>query len=381
MRADASSSLAEIPALAYLAGMINLALIGLGRWGTNIWRTLNDIKGCQIKYVCEIKELSLWLLEDLSQPRRSWIPPKAGLARPEGGLERRRSARTLTRKEAGVKVLDDYKQLLAADDLDGVIIATPGSTHAKIALPFIKKGIPTFIEKPLTTSLADALTLQPAAKKARAIIFIGHIHLYNPAYVKAKQLAKKSGNIRYLFFEGMNNGPYRDDMSALWDWAPHDIAMALDLLGSKPKTVQAWGASLLRPQTNLYDFVQIKLEFPNKVPVFITNSWLAPEKRKRLTIVAYNDTVVVDDTAQQKIALYKNMGPHVTRGAVYHQLPKISHPSYGNQLPLKQELLAFIKAIRTKQQPITNLTQGLDVVKIIAAAEKSIALNGRKVRA
>lgn len=292
--------------------MIALALIGVGRWGKNIQRTLEGHPEATLKYIC---------------------------ATP-----------------------DETVVLADKDDLDGVLIATPGSTHAAIALPFIKKGIATFIEKPLTTSVADALALQKAANQSGALVMVGHVHLYNPAYLLTKQLAQESGNILHLHFEGMNNGPRRDEMSALWDWAPHDVAMALDLLGTGPITIQAWGIESLRPGKNLYDTAFIKLTFPKNIIVTCHISWLFPEKRKRLTVMAERDMTVFDDTAQKKVSLYKNQ--------------EISHPEYSPEPPLKRELDAFIASIKTKQPPITHLNQGVKVVQIIAKAEESMKQDG-----
>jgi len=335
--------------------MLNLALIGLGRWGTNIKNTLENIPGVKLQYICDFS------------------PPQ------------------MRGRSRGGEIIQDYKKLLEHDDLDAVLIATPGSTHAEIALPFIKKGLPVFIEKPLTTNLADAKKLATAAKKSGSLIFVGHIHLYNPAYLKAKQLAAQAGPIRALYFEGMNNGPYRDDMSALWDWAPHDVAMATDLLAAAPTHVQAWGSKTLRPHTNLHDSAQIKLVFSpphtrgrsrggDNISALINVSWLFPEKRKKLTIIGSKDSIIYDDTLDKKITLFKNMGPTVQSKTIIKQNPKISYPAYAKTSPLETELKAFVKSVKTKQAPLTDINHALAVIKIIAAAEKSIALDGRLVR-
>ncbi len=307
---------------------LTLALIGAGRWGKNIQRTLASIPACNLLYV----------------ETRAW------------------------------------KYLTTIADLDGVLIATPGSTHAEVALPFIERGIPTFIEKPLTTSLRDALALQRAAEKSRTRVFVGHVHLYNPAFLKAKALARRAGRIRVLFAEGMNNGPYRDDMSALWDWAPHDLAMALDLLGRSPIAVQAAGFAALRPQTTLHDVVTVHLRFREGMELFGTYSWLAPEKRKRFTIVGTKDTIVFDDTAEQKVTVYRGLGPTVDGAHVHRSAPEVFRPPYSPTPSLTAELHAFLSMVRTGQKPRSDLQQSIDVVRILDASEKSIAHSGRWIR-
>lgn len=304
---------------------LTLALIGTGRWGTNIRRTLADLPGCQLKYA----------------ETRGW------------------------------------RQLLGAPDLNGVLIATPGSTHAKIARPFIERGIATFIEKPLTTSLRDARALQRAAARSGALVVVGHVHLYNPAYTAAKHAARRAGRIRFIMGEGMNNGPYRVDMSCLWDWAPHDLAMALHLLGTRPLAVQAQASALLRPRTRLYDMGSLHVRFAGGTEFFGVYSWLAPTKRKRFTIVGTTSAVVFDDTAERKVTVHRGLGPRV-RGRVVTRLePAVWYPPYGSTPALTAELRAFLTCIRTGRPPRSDLDQGLATVRILDAAERSIASGGR----
>lgn len=293
--------------------MVTLGLIGVGRWGTNILRTLEGIG--------EVEVLSY----DGQNP-----PPLLFIKR----------------------------------SVDGVLIATPGSTHAEIALPFIKIGVPTFIEKPMTTSPADA---QKIKRLAKGIVMVGHVHLYNPAFLKAKELVKKKiGKIHLLRFEGRNDGPIRDDMSVLWDWGPHGVSMMLNLLGKAPTHAQAWGYSRLRRRAKLYDAVEARLFFPGNMEGTLSMSWLSPEKRVKLTAIGSKASVIFDDGAVNKVALYRK--------------GKVTHLSYNKQPPLKLELEAFIKSIKTKKQPLTDVNNGLKVVKILAAADKSITLDGKKVR-
>lgn len=307
--------------------MLKLALVGAGRWGVNIRQTLATFADVRLAYVVE----------------RGW------------------------------------RALLRVPDLDGVIIATPASTHARIAQPFVTRGIPTFIEKPLTSSLRDALALQRAARQSGALVFVGHVHLYNPAYLKAKSLARRAGRLRFLYAEGMNNGPFRDDISALWDWAPHDVAVALDLLGAEPTAVQAWGLKTLRPRTNLHDLAMFRLLFPSGIQVFCTESWLMPEKRKRLTIVGTKNTIVFDDAAERKVTLYRKMGPTVRGAQVRRQEPTVSFPAYSKEPPLKRELAAFLYCLRTGRPPRTNLDHGLATVRILEALERSLRRKGELV--
>ena len=293
---------------------VRLAQIGLGAWGKNIEKTLRALPACELKYTAA----------------------------------------------------ENWRELLDKKDIDGAVIATPPATHAEIAIAFLQRGVPVFIEKPMTGSLADALAVEAAVRASGAPVMAGHLHLYSPAYRKTKEFARDIGNIQLIVSRGHNKGPYRSDYSAMWDWAPHDLSMMLDLLGELPAAVSAWAVSPTRPGSNLWDFAQIKLEFAGGINGFITSSWLMPTKCKQLTIVGEKKSVVYEDTLpDKKVSLYENKD--------------VSYPEYGNEMALTEELSAFVRMVRDKEKPLSGLEEGLAVVRILDAAERSIAAGGATV--
>ncbi len=294
---------------------IRLALIGTGRWGSNILKTVSLIPNCNIVY----------------QADRKW------------------------------------HTLLTKQDIDGVIIATPPSTHAAIALPFIRRGVPVFIEKPMTLSVKEARALAAAAKKSGSVVFVGHLYLYNPAYQTAKKLSKTLvGKPLLLLSEAGGNGPQRSDCSALWDYGSHSVYQVLDIVGAMPISVQAWGSASLRPKTTLWDTAQMKLTFKNGVTGFVLTSSVLSAKRTRLTLVGAKNSVVYDNVLpEKKVTLCK--------GA------KLSYPAYVAGAPLPFELQAFVRTISKKTKPLSGVLEGLAVVQILDAAEKSIRAKGRAI--
>lgn len=318
--------------------MLRLGLLGRGRWGRNIEQTLLGFKGVALRVAINEQETAALV------------------------------------------------SAAAAGELDGVLVATPGSTHAAVALPFLRLGLPTYIEKPLATSMRDAQRLARAAERSGAPVFTGHLHLYNSAYQMAKRVTQReAGPIRYLYFEGNNNGPFRDDMSAAWDWASHDVYLALDLLGTEPTHVTAWGIRTLRPTTELWDFATIKLDFPNNVTAISTTSWLLPTKQKKLTIVGAASTVVFDDTQDRKVIHYKGLGPEVVAhgqsqpALIVQQKPRISYPAYGKTSPLAAQLQAFLTMLKKQASPPSDLQQGVVVVRILEQAHRSMKLQGKRM--
>jgi UDP-N-acetylglucosamine 3-dehydrogenase len=290
---------------------LSIAVIGLGKWGTNIIRTLDSFPGCRVRY----------------------------------------------------KATRNYPELLSKDDIDAVIIATPGTTHADISIPFLEKGIPVFIETPFATSIVDARRIAAAARAHNASVNVGHLHLHNPAYRAFKEALPKIGKIRLLVGEGASMGPFRADMSVLWDSGPHDVAMMIDLLGHRPKSVQAWGECVVR--TTQLDMTEMRLAFKGGVIGIARSSVVSSQKRRVLAAHGEYGMVVFDDAAEQKVAL--------------HADGDIVHVEYGTTSPLASEMTAFLSSIKANEQDTTDVALGIDVVSVLAAADESIQKGGKVV--
>jgi UDP-N-acetylglucosamine 3-dehydrogenase len=246
-------------------------------------------------------------------------------------------------------------------DLDGVVIATPGATHAELAIPYIEAGIATFIEKPMATTRADAERIVAAAERAGGTVFVGHVHLHNPAFRTLLDVLPTLGAIRSLTCEGMNDRP-RADCSVLWDWLPHDLTMALAMFGRLPdrvSTVGLGGSPVTQAAVATFHF--------GGVPMVSTVSWLSPVRRQQMTIQTGNGTLIFDDKAERKLTLLQG-------GTISH------HPTYDDELPLTREMRSFVEVIRSGTTDRSQAVLGAAVVRMIAAAEKSILLGGASVR-
>ena len=248
----------------------------------------------------------------------------------------------------------------SAPGLDGVVIATPSATHAEVALPYVAGGVPTFIEKPMATAVADAERLRDAAEQSGAIVFVGHIFLHHPAFLAALELLPKLGKIRYLACEGVNDRPRRDS-SVLWDWLPHHLSMAGAIFGRAPTEVCAWklaGAATAEAAV-------AKFRYGDAV-LLSTASWHSPAAQKKMTAIGADATLIFDDNAERKLALYDKRG-------------ETSHPPYAGELPLTRELRAFLDAVRSADANRHHLASAVAIVRAIAAAEESMSLGGHPV--
>lgn len=319
--------------------MINLALVGIGNWGINYLSTINTLKNVKIKYLCS------------------------------------QSLETLNLYKGDFVKTINYTDFFKCKDIDGVIIATPNNTHYEISQEFLKKGFNLLIEKPMVENYSHALTLRALQKDSGSKIVVGYNYLFDPAYKKAKQLVRSIGRIRYISYEGTNNGPYRNGTSALWDIGSHAVSLCLDIHSEKPVQVCAWAVSSLMPGTEFYDFAIMKIIFSDQTEAFIKVSWLFPVKRRELTIVGDRDTVVYDAVANKKVICYKNM---VKVSDCKVENIRASFPIYDRTLSLTAEINEFIEAIRKdKVVEKSNIEFGVNITKIISLAYKSIVNNGR----
>ncbi len=310
--------------------MINLALIGVGQWGRNFVTTIDTIPNSRLKYICAKSSITLNLLSS------KYIKTK------------------------------NYKDLYKYSDIDGIIIATPGSTHFKIASELIKRGFNVLIEKPLTTNYKDALKLQEIFNKKKAKVLVGHILLYNPAFRVFKNLSKKLGKIRYIKFNMGNFGLFRSDMSVLWDWGPHAISACLAILEKEPIKLRAWGLKSLRSNTKFYDTVLINLNFEDGLEVFVEVSWIFPLKKREIIIVGENDSIIFDDMTDNKLTYYKNLGLSTL----------VSYPSYPKGAPLTIEVTDFINLIEKNIKPLSDIKLGVKTSYLLSLAELSIEKGG-----
>jgi UDP-N-acetylglucosamine 3-dehydrogenase len=241
-------------------------------------------------------------------------------------------------------------------DLDAVLIATPGPTHADVALPYIEKGIATFIEKPMATSVADAERIAEAARASGALVFVGHTDLYNPAFRRALDVLPTLGAVRHILFEGMNDRPLPHS-SALWEWLPHPLAAARTILRTAPTRAAAWNLAAGTAKAR-FDYASAF--------VLATVSWQSPIKKRSLTVTCEAGELVFDDTQAAKLTLHRD-----------GQAPMpIAH---GNDLPLTLELRAFVDAVAAGAKDRSQLEAAVTVTRAIAAAERSAAEGGTAV--
>ncbi|MCH8822206.1 MAG: Gfo/Idh/MocA family oxidoreductase [Planctomycetes bacterium] len=320
-----------------------IAVIGCGAWGGNIVRTLNTI-GCL----------------------RSVVDPS-----PAG----QKKARTLA---PDAKVLSSFDQVLADHEIQAVMIATPAETHYSIASAAIAAGKDVFVEKPLTVQVNDAQDLVAQAKLADRILMVGHLLEYHPAILKLRELITSGelGKIYYIISNRLNLGKIRTEENALWSFAPHDIAVILRLVGAMPFEVVATGGCYVSP--NIADVTVTQLLFDNGIRSHVFVSWLHPYKEQKLVVVGSKKMASFDDV-NKKLLLY-DQRVDWQQGQPVPVKGEGVEVQYPDDEPLRQECEHFVNCVAKHERPLTDGENGLRVLQVLHAAQRSLSTNGNPVR-
>lgn len=331
--------------------MKRIALIGYGYWGPNLLRNLFDTKNCKVVYCCDLSK-------DLLKKAKKRYP--------------------------SIIITTDLDRVINDPKIDGIVIATPTKTHFPIAKKALLSGKDILIEKPMTMNVTEAKTLVDLAKRKKRILMVDHTFLFNGAVLKIKELIDKNklGKILYIDSVRINLGLFRPDVNVVFDLATHDFSIINFLLGSKPKSLRATGKKHLN---NNEAVAYITANYPKNIMIHIHISWLSPLKIKQMLIigskkmVVYNDDEIAgqvriydkgvvkeyDDQAKEQIKI------NTRTGDVW--MPKIDLIE-----PLNTMTNAFIQAIKSREQPKSDGSFALEVMKSLEASNKSIK-TGRKV--
>lgn len=321
---------------------VRVAVAGLGYWGPNIARNMAAIAGCEVRWLC-----------DASPQARERIAPAFPTARLTGELQ----------------------EVLADEQVDAVVLATPVPTHAELAVAVARAGKHCFVEKPLATSAADAQTAVAAAERAGRILMVGHLLEYHPAVERLKDLidSDELGGLYYIYGNRLNLGKLRKDENALWSLGAHDVSVALHLIGEEPVECEAKGAAYVRE--DVQDVVFCFLRFPSGVVAHLHLSWLDPHKERRMTVVGSRRMATFDDMLiEGKLTVYDKGFDEDTRswGEYIARSGDAFSPQIPNFEPLRLECEHFIDCIRTGATPRSDGHSGLRVVRVLERLQRSL---------
>ncbi len=323
---------------------MKIGLVGCGYWGKNIARNLH-----QMGLLGAVCDSSAKVLESV---------PKL---------------------YPGVMATKSLAALLKSNEIDAVAIASPASQHAAAAKAALLAGKDVFVEKPLALDVKEAKALLDLARRKKRILMVGHILQYHPAIRKLKELvdAGDLGDIQYVYSNRLNLGKIRHEENILWSFAPHDISVILLLLGRLPKTVATTGESWLRK--GVADVTMTTLEFEKGARGHIFVSWLHPFKEQKLVVVGSRRMAVFDDVIKEgKLRIFDKGVDWLDGQPVIRQTSE-STLFFPDLEPLREELLHFADCVRTRKTPHTDGRNGLDVLRVLDAGQRSLDLRGKPI--
>jgi len=329
--------------------VVRVAVVGAGEWGRNHVRTFAQLRDSRLVSVCDLDEAKL---------------------------------AAVRAQHPGVRTTPSYDDVVRDTSIDAVVLASFASSHFDQARRALEAGKHVLVEKPMTLQSRDAEELLRLATRAGRCLMVGHLLLYHPAVIRMGQLVatREIGELFYLYSQRLNLGRVRKDENALWSFGPHDVAVALYLFSAEPEIVTAKGEAFL--QQGIVDVVFVTLHFPQRKLAHIHLSWLDPHKTRRTTLVGSLKMVVFDDMEpSDKIRIYDKGVDVRPQAASYDdylhvRFGDILIPHVGAAEPLRLECQHFLDCIRTGTAPRSDGAHGVQVIRVLAAAQKSLDLDG-----
>jgi UDP-2-acetamido-3-amino-2,3-dideoxy-glucuronate N-acetyltransferase len=315
-----------------------ISIIGSGYWGKNLVRNYHKIGA--LRLIC-----------DKNQQTLAWFQSQY----------------------PDVEVCMAVSEAVNRDDIQGVVIATPAETHFALAREALLADKHVYVEKPLVLDEREAGELIDLAHERGRVLMVGHLLQFHPVFIRLKEMASAGvlGRINYIYSHRLNLGKIRREENILWSFAPHDISMILALAGEPPESVLATGGNYLHQR--IADVTTTHLSFASGLKAHIFVSWLHPFKEQKLVVVGDRKMAVFDDTRPwgEKLMLY----PHEIRWEGNVPVPARAEPELPEipeAEPLRRECEHFLQCMETGEVPLTDGREGLRVLRVLKAAQRSL---------
>jgi predicted dehydrogenase len=335
--------------------MIEMAVVGAGRWGPNLIRNFHQGPS-HVRWVVDTDD------GRLGQVRERF---------------------------PDVQTSHDFAQALADPAVSAVVIASPTKTHHAFCKAALEAGKHVLVEKPITADSGQGDELIGLARKSGKILMVGHVFLFNPAVQRVRKYLEDNllGPLHYISMVRTNLGPIRMDVNAAWDLASHDISIANYWLGAAPEAVSATGGVWINQ--GVEDAVFATLRYPGNILVNLHASWLNPRKARDITLVGENRMLTFDDmNLSEPIRIYdkqvteqRSTPGFVDTFASFRASIRegdVTIPKMPMGEPLKAECDHFLECIKSGKAPLTDGKMAVDVVRALEAMSRSIANHGHE---
>lgn len=330
--------------------MLKIGIVGCGYWGPNLIRNFLETNRCEKIMVFDI---------DSSRMAK------------------------VKRRFPVLHLAESFEQM--ADGVDGVVVVTPVSAHYPLARKALELKRHVMVEKPMTASVTHGEDLIELAQKHNRVLMVGHTFLYSPSIAKVKEILNTGalGRILFVTASRVNLGIHQKDVSVIWDLAPHDFSILLSWLDERPVRVSAIGRDCV--QKGIMDVAFINIEFASGIIGHVEVAWLAPGKLRRTVIVGSKKMLIYDDMATvEKVKIYDN-GVSIKDPETFgeyqlsYRTGDIVSPRVESYEPLTSEVNHFLDCIEKGTTPRSDGKHGLEVVRLLEAAERSAKNGGRSI--
>lgn len=333
--------------------MLKIGVIGLGYWGPNIVRNFNAIEGVRVLSICD-------------------IDPNA--------LKRAKE------QFHNLQLLNDYRDITTAVEIDAVAIVTPVFTHFELAKNALENGKHVFVEKPFTSTSKEAEELIEIAERRGLIIMVDHTFIFTGAVIKTKEIIESGelGDIYYYDSMRVNLGLFQHDVNVVWDLAPHDFSILDYVLKEKPSALMASGIDHFG--RGLENIAYITAFFDNNLIAHFNVNWLSPVKVRTTMVGGQKKMLLWNDLERdEKIKVYDKGVEIRNKHGLYRLLidyrsgdmwaPKIDQTE-----ALQLETIYFVDCILNNEIPLNDGHAGLTIVRMLEATDISLKQGGKIVK-
>jgi predicted dehydrogenase len=338
---------------------IGLAVVGAGYWGPNLVRTALGTPALQLEWLCDLD------------------------------VER---ARTVLGRYTTVKATSSYEQVLTDPDVAAVAVATPAGTHFDLVRAALEAGKHVLVEKPITSSLAEAEKLADLAEESGLVLMCDHTYCYTPAVRRIRELIRggEIGDIQYVDSVRINLGLVQPDIDVLWDLAPHDLSILDFVLPEDLKPV-AVAAHTVDPIDNGYACLgYLSVWLSSGALAHMHVNWLSPTKIRTTIFGGSRRTIVWDDMNPAARLMLHDRGVDRIPGSpmaldarrqalISYRIGDVQVPALPEREALMSVLAEFAGAITDNRRPLTDARAGIRVLKLLHAASRSAEEGGVRI--
>lgn len=333
---------------------IKAAVIGLGYWGPNLARNFQSSDDFQLVGLC-----------DLLGAR----------------------AEKVAGNYPGVKAFSSPEEMLAATKPDIVAVCTPVASHHGLVKLSLEAGANVLCEKPLAASVDEATEIVALAKQKERKLFVDHTFTYTGAVRLIRNVYEKGelGDLFYIDSVRVNLGLFQPDVDVIWDLAPHDLSIVQYVVNRKVTSVQAVGSS--HNPRGFCDVAYLHLGFEGGITAHLHLSWLSPVKVRRMIFSGTKSSLMYDDLEMsEKVKIYDH-GVTFSESdlearkqvLVNYRRGDMRAPALDNNEALRTELKEIARSLRGEKSEVALGEDGLETVRVLAAAQTSLAQNGARI--